>query len=221
MVTRTLDKGSLFNKRWPNFRVAEEWLARHHFNLDSMKCMLVMAFDEGGVQVVQRDDRSVVGLSIRSRIDRDNEIVTKADFFTTVRFQGRGSLDRREFQTLREAVDDVGNDARALVYAVYATADMSLPPHDIPRFLVMRGEAPMVSQPIAGTVYQKLNGDLVQVTLSRKDSPICVYMPLDRGQGRRKPRRCDAREELACPFSGPLPRRYARRLKVTMPEVTN
>lgn len=216
MVVRRNIAPGLMQKRWPNFSVAEAWLKKNKQDLDKMNLVVAMA-DDWGVQLVPRvteEERTAVGLPLTNRQERDDAIITKATYFTTSRFLGRGQYDRREFKTLREAVDDAASDRRANIYAVYSkTSDTHVSVGQIKRYLVMRGEAPMVSEVVAGGVYQKLNGEYAQVLLTRKDSLVVLYKSLEPGGKRRAV--CNAGETFACKFDGILPRGYERRLKLT------
>lgn len=46
------------------------------------------------------------------------QIIERAEYFTTIRFLGRGKKDRREFPTLEAAKADAAGDRRAMIYAV-------------------------------------------------------------------------------------------------------
>lgn len=62
--------------------------------------------------------------------------------FKVIRFLGRGEYDRREFNTLRKAIDNASPDKRALVYAITATErHVQVPRKRWNEFLRLRGEA--------------------------------------------------------------------------------
>ena len=50
----------------------------------------------------------------------EDGIVTNAAYFTVIRFLGRSNYDRREFKTLKEAIEVASTDKRLMVYAVSA-----------------------------------------------------------------------------------------------------
>jgi hypothetical protein len=213
--TRTkLTKVALLSKRWPSCSMAEVWLKSHRFSLDALNCSLGMAPDHGIALSENPGIRTSVGLPLDSRDHRDDAIIIGAEYFTTFRFGGRGLRDRREFKTLLSASADAADDPRCMIYAVYSkTADVPIPQHQVQRYLVLRGEAPMVDKVVAGGVYQKLNGELCQVVLTRKDSLVCLMYSLEIGDRRRR-KVCDAGVTFCCKLDGPLPKGYGTRLKV-------
>ena len=47
--------------------------------------------------------------------DWEDQVILNAVEFFTLRFLGQGKRERREFKTLKEAIDDVGNDFQCTV----------------------------------------------------------------------------------------------------------
>lgn len=60
------------------------------------------------------------------------DILARAEYFTTVRFMGRGRYDRREFPTMAEAEKDAEGDRRALIYAIAGSRQVHINPMENP-----------------------------------------------------------------------------------------